>query len=171
MFLAGLTSAWFAIQVKPRLERVVASMLQAKGYDYLLPTYKPKPARRVRPDAPLFPGYVFSRFDERVHAPIITTPGVIRIVGYGKQPVCIPASEIDALRVISASGSYAEPCPYLRDGQMVRVTAGPLLGVVGKVVGSGEASRLIISVTLLNQSVAVEIQEDWLEPFARFETA
>jgi transcription antitermination factor NusG len=166
MYLAGFSNAWFAIQVKPRLERAVASMLQSKGYEQLLPTYQPKLARRVRPDAPLFPGYVFSRFDERVHAPIITTPGVIRIVGCGKQPVCIPEPEIEALRALSASGSNAEPYPYLRHGRTVRVTAGPLLGVVGKVAGSGEASRLVISVTLLNRSVAGEIQENWLAPFA-----
>jgi len=165
MYLAGTGGAWFALQVKYRHEKAVALMLGAKGYEYMLPVYNPSVCgSRARSDAPLFSGYVFCRLNEGAHAPIITTPGVIRIVGCGKRPECISASEIDALRVIAKSGIRAEPHTCLSDGQWVRVTAGPLSGLVGRVLASTGIGPLVVSITLLNRAVAVPVERSWLVP-------
>jgi transcription antitermination factor NusG len=163
--LDNLSTVWFALQVKPRFEKSAAVVLQSKGYEYLLPTYRPKTrAAAGSAERPLFPGYVFCRFDPEIRNPIVTTPGVIRIVGCGKTPACLDDGEIEALRAIDQAGVEAEPHPYLRIGEAVCVTEGPLRGIEGIVVGSGEASRLVVSVTLLQRSVAVQIRRDALAP-------
>jgi transcription antitermination factor NusG len=165
MQLAGLTKAWFAVQVKPRMEKTTAFFLESKGYEHLLPTYKTtrEPGRECA-DKPLFPGYVFCRFDSQLRSPIITTPGVVRIVGCGRQPVCIPDDEMEAIGAVTASGTTALPCPFLRHGQMVEVCEGPLRGTRGMVAGHGSESRLIISITLLQRSISVEIEPRCLRP-------
>lgn len=165
MHLESFSTVWFALQVKPRYEKSAAVVLQSKGYEHLLPTYRPKPGKVAgESERPLFPGYVFCRFDPQIRNPIVTTPGVIRIVGCGKTPTCLDDAEIDAIRAIDRAGMQAEPHPYIRAGEAVRVTEGPLRGVEGIVVGAGEASRLIVSVTLLQRSVAVQVDRGALEP-------
>jgi transcription antitermination factor NusG len=163
MRLTGFGDAWFAIQVRARSEKMVASMLESKGYEKVVPTYQPKPERSPA-EMPLFPGYVFCRFRTDARAPIITTPGVIRIVGYGKQPVSIPECEIEAICRVAHSGIGAQPHPFVRNGQRVRISDGPLRGVVGKVLAFGERSLLIVSVTLLERSIAVKVESRWVTP-------
>ncbi len=163
MYLSEIAGSWFALQVRPRSERVVAVMLESKGYQQLLPTYRPRQHKPVNvSESPLFPGYVFCRFDPQIRGLIVTTPGVVRIVGFGKTPVCLAESEVDAIRRICSSGVPAEPHPYVRIGDTVRVIQGPLQGVTGKVVDDGRATRLLVSVTLLQRAVAVEVDRDWL---------
>jgi transcription termination/antitermination protein NusG len=165
MHLSGLTKAWFAVQVRPRMEKTTAFLLESKGYEHLLPTYKSGAENgRDAAEKPLFPGYVFCRFDSELRSPIITTPGVIRIVGCGRQPVCIDESEMEAIGVVTASGAPAQPHSYLMHGQMVEVSGGPLRGLRGIVAGKGQASRLIVSVTLLQRSISVEVEPRWLRP-------
>lgn len=165
MQLAGLTKAWFAVQVKPRMEKTTAFLLESKGYEQLLPTYKEvRNSGREAAEKPLFPGYVFCRFDSDLRSPIITTPGVVRIVGCGRQPVCIDDAEMEAIGVVTATGAPAEPHPYLMHGQMVEVCGGPLRGLRGMIAGQGEASKLIVSVTLLQRSISVEVEPRWLTP-------
>jgi len=163
MYLSEVAGSWFALQVRPRSERAVAVMLESKGYQHLLPTYRPgqhEHARAIEP--PLFPGYVFCRFEPRIRGLIVTTPGVVRIVGFGKVPACLAESEVEAIRRICSSGVPVEPHPYVRIGDTVRVTQGPLQGVTGMAIGEGRASRLLVSVTLLQRAVAVEVDRDWL---------
>ncbi|HYR82561.1 MAG TPA: transcription termination/antitermination NusG family protein [Terriglobia bacterium] len=163
MVLSRFDKAWFAVHVKPRFEKVVAAMLENKGYEQLLPT---RPGRSVRStfemDRPLFPGYVFCRFDSKVRAPIVTTPGVIRIVGFGDGPAAIPDKEIEAILTIRKSGLPVASHPYFRNGDFVRITEGPLRGLAGKVVAVGKKNLFVVSVALLQRSVAVEISLDSL---------
>jgi transcriptional antiterminator NusG len=164
MVLSGFDKRWFAVQVKPRCEKSVAAILEGKRYDQFLPL---RPARfdggRKQPDRPLFPGYVFCRFDSQVLGPIVTTPGLIRIVGFGSSPASIPDAEIEGIRTIAKTVLPVTPYPYLPGGQMVRIGAGPLRGLQGVVVGPGKTARLVVSVHLLQRSIAVEISADVLE--------
>jgi transcription antitermination factor NusG len=164
MDITRFHNTWFAIQVAPRRERTVAAILQNKGYQHLLPTYRPKGLPPTRAALPLFPGYVFCRLNLEIRAPIICTPGVVRIVGYGRQPVSLPEHEIEPLCQVVASGCHAEPRRYLSSGQLFRISDGPLRGTVGMVVNSGEESRLVLSVTLLQRSISVEVEPEWLTP-------
>jgi transcription antitermination factor NusG len=115
-------------------------------------------------ELPLFSGYLFCRLDLNKRLPIILTPGVIRFVGIGKTPLPVDEKEMAAVMAIVSAGLLAEPHPYLRVGQRVRIDHGTLAGVEGIVRLAKKAARLVVSVSLLQRSVAVEIDEAWLSP-------
>jgi transcription antitermination factor NusG len=151
---------WFALQVRARWERSTATLLSGKGYPTLLPTYKSQRrwSGRLRDvQAPLFPGYVFCRFDVSKRLPILVTPGVIALVGRGRVPVPVEASEILALETMVSSGLSAEPWPYLEVGQRVRIEDHALRGMEGILLGFKGHRRIVVSITLLRRSVALEI--------------
>lgn len=158
---------WFALRIRSQHEAKVAAALQSKGYEEFLPLYR---IRRRWSDRfkeiyrPLFPGYVFCRFDVNQRLPILVTPGVMLIVGSGKIPLAVDDNEITALQSIVKSGLQAQPWPFLQVGQRVRIEQGSLEGVEGILIGLKGPHRLVVSVTLLQRSVAVEIDEHWATP-------
>jgi transcription antitermination factor NusG len=167
MYLSTHGDQWFALRTKPQREKVVASALRSKGYEEFLPLYRSRRrwSDRIKEmDLPLFPGYVFCRFDVHSRLPILVTPGVLLIVGIGKTPLAVNDSEIAALQSIVKSGLQAEPWPFLKVGQRVRIDQGSLEGVEGILTAIKKPCRLVVSVTLLQRSVAVEIDQDWATP-------
>ena len=96
--------------------------------------------------------------------PILTVPGVNFVVGFGKNPTPVDASELDAIRVVTSSGLPCEPWPFLKAGHLVRVEHGSLAGLEGFVLNVRNSKRLIISVNLLGRSVAVELDRDSVKP-------
>jgi transcription antitermination factor NusG len=137
--------------------------LQNKGYEPYLPVCRSRRRwsdRVVHIDQPLFPGYVFCRFEANKRLPVITTPGVVSIVGFGNEPVPIPDAEIEAIQTIMQSGLATEPCPFLREGQRVRVTHGSLKNVEGILIKKKADWRLVVSVNMLQRSVSVELDGD-----------
>ena len=151
---------WFALKVRPRFERCIVEHLRYRGYDPFLPTYVVKSQwadRLVKLVEPLFPGYLFCRFDLKSRLPILTVPGVHYIVGIGRAPEPIAEQEIRSLRNVVGSGVYYERHPYLATGQLVRVEHGPLAGAVGRVILQKSAARLIVSIDILMRSVSTEI--------------
>lgn len=160
---------WFALLVKSQYEKSVASALDGKGYEQLLPLYSVSHrwSDRIKQlSRPLFPGYVFCRFDLNKRLGILVTPGVLQVVGAGKVPLPVDDREISAVRSIVESGLQAEPWPFLRVGQRVRIERGSLEGVEGILLAIKKTYRLIVSVTLLQRSVAVELDQDWASPLA-----
>jgi transcription antitermination factor NusG len=154
---------WFAIQVRMRHEIGVADHLQGKGYEWFLPLYKARRrwSDRVKEvDSPLFPGYLFCRFNPNDRLPILKTPGVTQIVGYNHVPVPVDEQEIAAIRRLVASGLPNFPCAYLEVGSKVRIDAGALRGLEGILIDLKGKRRLVLSITLLQRSVAVEIDSD-----------
>lgn len=111
---------------------------------------------------PLFPGYLFCRFDALKRLPILTTPGVIQVVGYSRQPAPVEESEIKAIQTLVASGLSNQPWPYIRVGDMVEIHSGPLRGLTGILTEFKGKHKLIVSVTLLQRSVAVEIDSAYV---------
>jgi transcription antitermination factor NusG len=151
---------WYALQLRTRWESSTATLLSGKGYQTFLPTYKT--LKRVRGKScevgsPLFPGYVFCRFDAHKRLPVLLTPGVISVVGRGRIPIPVEDSEIDAIQKVVSTGVQAEPWPYLEVGQLVRIDDGALCGVEGILIGFKGARRIVVSVSLLRRSVALEI--------------
>src|ERR1035438_1478320 len=127
----GQDTAWFALSVIPRKEKVTAQTLRTREYEDFLPLYsvRRKWSDRIKTvELPLFPGYVFCRFDPKVRLPILKIPTVMSIVGMGKQPEPIPHLEIDALQKVCKAGIHAIPCPFLVTGAKVRINDGPLAG-------------------------------------------
>jgi transcription antitermination factor NusG len=160
--------AWFAIQVRPKYETFVSNCLRNKGYEEFLPLAHSSEwliRSSVRPTAPkpLYPGYLFCRVDINLTGKIISTPGVIRILSFGRSPVPVDPQEMANMRRISDSGLGVYSWPYARTGDRVIVKDGPLRGMEGVLFGQRQAGRLIVSVTLLQRSAAVEMNSTWLE--------
>jgi transcription antitermination factor NusG len=166
---------WYALQVRSRYEKAVANALQSKGICEFLPLYVSRRqwAHRVAEvDAPLFPGYVFCRFDpmER-RVPVLTTPGVMGIVGFGGKPVPVDAGEIESIHRVLESGLAAEPWKFIASGQRVRIEHGALTGVEGYLLEAKTNHRLLLSVTLLQRSVAIQVDAAWVVPVGTRRTA
>ena len=160
---------WYAVCVKSRSEKLVATMAHHRGFQEFLPVYECRRRwsdRMKSVEMPLFPGYVFCRFNPDHRLPLVTIPGVLHIVGLGRVPIPCDDTEIAALQAASTSGLPAEPWPYLKAGDRLRLDRGPLAGVEGLLIEIRKSYRLVLSVTLLNRSVAVEIDPDWATPLA-----
>lgn len=158
---------WFALRVKSRCEKVVATMAEKKGYEGFLPIFKNRHQwsdRQRTVEVPLFPGYVFCRLDPQHRLPLLTIPGVLHFVGVGKTLVPIEDGEIVALQRAVRSGLATVPWPFLEIGQQVRLDEGPLAGLEGILVESSKPERVVVSVTLLKRSVAVAIERQWATP-------
>jgi len=154
---------WFALQTKPKNEKKVERLLREKCYECFTPMYRLKRQwsdRTVEIDFPLFPGYVFCRFGPAVLGKAISTRGVVKIIEFGGRPAEVALEEIEALQRLAQSDLFREPWKYLPDGTPVIVETGPLAGVQGIICGEGNKRQLIISVTLLQRSVAVQLDED-----------
>src|SRR5437773_3943281 len=158
---------WFALRIRSRCEKNVVAALNEKGYEVFLPLYchRRRWSDRIKEiEEPLFPGYLFCRFDLQKRLPILITPHVILIVGTGKMPVPVDDREITVLQSIVISGLQAQPWPFLQLGQRVRVLQGPLCRVEGTLVAFKRGHRLVVSVTFLQRSMAVEIDNDCVAP-------
>jgi transcription antitermination factor NusG len=158
---------WFALRVKSRAEKIVATIARNKGFEEFLPLYQSRRRwsdRFKSVELPLFPGYVFCRVNPEFRLPLLTIPGVLSFVGIGKIPVPIDETEIAAIQTAIGAGLSAEPYPFLEVGQRVRLAEGPLAGLEGLLVEVRKQQRLAVSVSLLKRSVAVEIDRHWVRP-------
>jgi transcription antitermination factor NusG len=167
MSQTGEDYPWYALFVRVNHEIKVSSALRNKGCEEFLPLYRARHrwSDRIKEiQSPLFPGYVFCRFDLKRRLPILTTPDVHFIVGTGKAPIPIDEREINNLKLIAESQLQAEPWPYLKIGERIRIEQGALAGLEGVLLAVKKPFRLIVSVTLLQRSVAVEIDETWASP-------
>ena len=154
---------WFALVVKPRFDKAVARALEVKGYETFLPLYKKVHnygKRSKHFELPLFPGYVCCRFDVNTRRPILSTPGVVRVLGVGSMPLPVSDIEVNSLRAAIEARLPVQPFPFLDMGQRVRINSGVLAGVEGIVLGPRTRLRLVISITLLHRSVVLEIDRD-----------
>jgi transcription antitermination factor NusG len=158
---------WWALYTRHQHEKVVAEMLSVKGFEVFLPLYESirrwKDRRKVLA-LPLFPGYVFVRggLDRRLD--VVTTPGVHMILYRGDHVAVVPDEEIGAIQRAVAGPYRVEPHPFLKCGARVRVTRGALEGVEGILVRKKNLCRLVLSVPMLSQSVAVEVNSWDVEP-------
>lgn len=161
------TGRWYALYVRSRHEKVVESGLRGKGYPAFSPFYRTKRKRVDRiaeVDVPLFPGYVFCHFEANKRLPILTTPGIVGVVGPGNRPEPVEDHEIDSIRTIALSGRPVQPWPFLRSGQRIRLQAGPLMGAEGIFLRVKNEYHLVVSITLLQRAVSVVIERDAVTP-------
>ena len=162
-----MSEFWYALQVRPRFEKHVQTHLEDKGYEVFYPTFTTTRqwSDRVKSlSFPLFPGYVFCRFNVHARLPILITPGVNQVVGAGKTPTVVDEAELSAIRRVMQSGVAAQPWPYLRVGETVQIENGPLEGMTGIVTRIKNSCRLVVSVSLLMRSVSVELDSHWIKP-------
>lgn len=160
-------SAWWALYTRHQHEKVVAEMLSAKGFDVFLPLYESVRRWKDRNKKlwlPLFPCYVFVRGAANRRLQAVTTPGVHTILRNGERVAVIPEAEIDAIRKALMRQCRVEPHPFLQCGERVRVIRGCLEGVEGVLVRKKNMYRLVLSLDLLAQSAAVEIDAADVQP-------
>jgi transcription antitermination factor NusG len=160
---------WYALRVRSRFEHTVATHLQGRRYESLLPLYKCRRRwsdRFKEIELPLFPGYVFCQFNLLNRLPILSIPGVVHVVGVGKTPLPVDESEIAAIQAAVKSGLPSQPWPFLQVGHRVRIEYGPLCGLEGILLDFRGRQRLVISVTLLQRSVAVLVDGAWVRPMS-----
>jgi transcription antitermination factor NusG len=134
---SGSACSWFAVRVRSNCERVSATHLRERGYDQFAPSYRSERrwSDRIKEiEQYLFPGYIFCRFDPADRLRVLTAPGVVDLVGFGKTPERIPDEEIERVRRMVESGLLVSPHPFLNVGQTVLIERGPLTGMEGILV-------------------------------------
>lgn len=162
-----VTKQWFAVRVKSRCERIVTKTMANMCFEEFLPLYQCRRRWSDRVKAlkfPLFPGYVFCRLNPAQRLPILTIPGVFHFVGIGNTPAAIEDAEIAAIKAAVGSGLRIQPWPFLKVGQHVRLDDGPLAGLEGVFIGDSKQDRIVVSVALLQRSIAVAIERHWITP-------
>ncbi len=141
------------------------AQLEAQGFECFLPKYKSLREwsdRKKEVEQPLFPGYVFCRFEYSQRRPIVITPGVLQVVGCGRTPTPVEEREIEAIQFAIASEVPSQPWPYLAIGERVRIHTGRLSGLEGILVNFKGNHRVVLSVSLLQRSVALEVDLAWV---------
>ncbi len=154
---------WFALHIKSNFEKVAATILESKGLDVYYPSIRSRRrwSDRVKEiERPLFPGYVFCRFDPNHRLPILTTPGVLNVVGVAKTPAPIPEAEICAVQKIVQSSLAVQPWPFLQVGQRVLIERGALAGTEGILLEVKNQFRIVVSISLLQRAIAAEIDAE-----------
>jgi transcription antitermination factor NusG len=160
------SAEWYAIYTRHQHEKSVAHILSTNGLEIFLPLYTAVHRwkdRNKELSLPLFPCYVFLRGGLERRWQILATPGVHALVGAAGHPSSIPQTEIDAVRQIVERSSQVEPYPFLKCGDWVRIKCGPLEGIEGILVRRKNLFRLILSVSMLQKSVAVEVDSTMVE--------
>lgn len=162
---------WFALWTQSHCEQLVYDQLVAKQYEAFLPTIREWSRRagvRHLISVPMFSGYLFLHhgIDKRSYLDIIGVRGVVRILGERWDRLApVGDAEIEAIQRLQHSELSLMPYPYLRDGQRVRIVQGALAGVEGILVRR-KANRdlLVVSINLLNRSIAVEVESGAVDP-------
>jgi len=157
---------WYAAYTSANHEKRVAEQMGVRGVEHFLPLYasvRQWKNGRVTLQQPLFPGYVFVRMALREKLRVQQIPGVARLVGFDGTPAALPEEEIEALRTSLASGVRAEPHPFLAIGRRVRIKSGVLAGTEGILLRRKGKLRVVISIDLIQRSVAVDAEAANLE--------
>ncbi|HKT12917.1 MAG TPA: UpxY family transcription antiterminator [Terriglobia bacterium] len=169
---APVDTCWYAVHTRHQHEKLVARTLANKGYEVFLPLYtdvRQWRDRTKRLELPLFSCYVFLRGDLDRRLAIVTTPGVHGMVATAGRLAEIPEEEIQAVRSVVENRVKVEPYPFLNCGDLVRVKSGALKGLEGFLVRKKGQARLVVSVSLLERSVAAEVDASTVERIAGFQ--
>jgi transcription antitermination factor NusG len=157
-------ASWYAVSTKSRQEKVVVAMLEYLEVANFLPLIREEHRwsdRKQMIATPLFQGYVFVRIatTSELLLRVLKVPGVVDFVRSRSGPLAIPDGEIEDVRAVLTHGVGCSPYPFLRAGDRVRVVRGALAGIEGTFIRSGSQSKLVISVEMIQRSVAVSVAE------------
>jgi len=160
---------WYALHTRAKHEKSASAELARKHISAFLPLVREVHRwsdRRQVVEVPLFSCYLFVEVGQwkEVHHSILSTPGVLGWVGHNGRPEAIPAQEIDAVRTIVGDGVPFAPHAFPRIGQRVRIRGGALDGVEGIVLRGDDYNRLVVTINLIQRSLAVSIEGYDMEP-------
>src|SRR6266849_3910233 len=164
-----LEQRWYAAYTCANHEKRVAAEIEARDVEHFLPVYgsvRRWKDRRVSLELPLFPGYVFVRLALRDRLRVLQIPSVVRLVGFGGLPTVLPDMEMEILRSGLSQSLRAEPHPFLNVGRRVRITGGPFAGLEGVLRRKKSNLRVVVSLELIQRSVAVDVDAADVRPAA-----
>lgn len=164
-------SPWFVLHVLSNHEKKVAQHLDVRSIEYYLPLYKEKVRwtdRTVLAERPLFSGYVFARFEPQNRIPVISTPGVLRLLG-DQQWNLVEDEELSKIRIGLEKGLSLRPHPTIAVGTKVRIQDGVFAGVEGVVSELRRQCRVIITLSAVRQCFSLEAGIDELEVLKKSE--
>jgi transcription elongation factor/antiterminator RfaH len=160
---------WYVAYTRPRHEKYIGHQLEERGVRTFVPLYtsiRRWKDRRKRLELPLFPGYVFVQIALQNKLDLLRLPGVVDFVRFQGKPVPLLSGEIEILRVGLANSALMHPHPYLQAGRRVRIRRGVLDGIEGIFVRRRGQTRVVLSVSLIQRSVAIEVEEADVEPLS-----
>jgi transcription antitermination factor NusG len=160
---------WYAVQTRPRHEKRVAEELRARAIEEFLPLHRCRNRWRngvvADVELPLFPCYLFVRVPLREKLRLLQLPGVIGFAVNSARPTALAQEDIEALRILSVI-CRAEPHPFLKVGDRVRIIGGPLTDMEGILLRRKQELRVVLSLDFILRSVAVEVSELDIEPIS-----
>jgi transcription antitermination factor NusG len=161
------TAHWHAIYTSPRHEKRVHEYMVGRQLECFLPLHRMvhrwKNGCKALVELPLFPGYLFARVSQKERVRVLEIPGVLCFVGNKTGASEISDFEIETLR----SGLHLqkfEPHHQLAIGEKVRIKSGPLSGLNGVLLRNANNFRVVLTLELIQQSVAVELDAADVEP-------
>jgi transcription antitermination factor NusG len=159
--------SWYALHIRSRHEKRVAEQLLSQSLETFLPLHRSrhtwKNGVHADVDLPLFPCYLFARASGGDRGRLLRHPGVLGFAASTTRPTVIPDEEISALRT-ATENLKAEPHPYLKNGDAVRIVAGPLTGMTGILTRRKHEYRVVLSIEAIMRSIVVEVSEFDIEP-------
>jgi transcription antitermination factor NusG len=158
---------WYAMYTNARHENAVADHLISKDIEVFVPTIavvRSWKDRKMKLQTPAFPGYVFTKICLSERGRVISVPGVVRILSFNGVPARLDEAEIENIRLCHRRGAFMESLPSFGVGERVRVKSGVLEGLEGFVSRCKDERRLIVPLSHINQSLAVQVDIDLLEP-------
>ena len=164
---------WLVAYTLPRHEKQVSLRMQRQSLECFLPLYESVRKWKTGPtevSLPLFPGYIFVHADLQERRKVIELPSVLQVLGNRFGESVLSDMEIDQLRRTVAS-KRAQPHPYLSVGMRARIISGPLSGVEGLLVRKKGSLKVVLTVELVQQSVAIEVDSCDVEPCKPARTA
>jgi transcription antitermination factor NusG len=158
---------WYAVYTVPQHEKSALKQLDIREIETFLPTYETvrvwKNRQRMKLILPLFPTYLFVHIDSRERAKVLQSPGVLQIVGNSRECVPLPDSEVEFLRS-DFCRQRIEPYRDLVIGEKVRIKSGVMQGLQGTLVRKSNSMRFVLTLELINQHAAIQVDAEDLEP-------
>ena len=158
---------WYAVYTNSRHEKTVADHLRSKNVEVFLPTLTVVSTwkdRKMKLDVPAFPSYVFTKIGLSERGKVLSVPGVVKILSFNGAPAAVDPREIESIMLCQQRGALIESRPLFDVGAKVRVKSGVLEGVEGFVSRYKDGQTLIVPLSLIGQSIVVQVDIATLEP-------
>jgi transcription antitermination factor NusG len=162
-----LEQRWYAVYTSANHEKRVAEQLRKRSVEHFLPLFESVRRwkdRRVKLQAPLFPGYVFVHIALRDRLSVLQAPGIVHLVSFGGHPTPLLQDDVQAIQNCLCHGLQVQPHPYLVVGQRIQIKRGPLQGLQGTIIRRKNRLRFVLSLDLLQRAVAIELDAMDLQP-------
>jgi len=154
--------SWYAIYTKPRHEKKAAELLKDKKFEVYLPLIKKVRQwkdRKKKIDTPLFNSYLFVNFNYQNRFDVLGTHGIVKIINFSGEPAIVPEWQIESLRRMLDFPETVKIEHYIRPGEIVEITDGPMRGMRGTVTTKKGSRRIVLSIDGIYQTISVQIDE------------